>query len=298
MRFIVHQAIIGSAPQLEISEDDFIQLRRARKILSGALSIEENYDILVSNFLSLEVQLLSISATDFVRKTRTYSEIFNTKSTLNVVLVNLLTAARLYLDHLPQRFAECLPDEKSAKCILKKRASQEYDDHFEYRFMEQLRNYMQHKGVPVHEFGTGYHWDSIEKQLQEITTSFFAKKSFLEQDKDFKKAILDEMPDKINLAYACRCYVESLSAIHQFSRDEISESVKTSRKLIEDYHRRYAELSSDGKLVFLTASRLGDPPEKVPLLLDWDGVRIDLQQRNLQLKNLGRSYVTGRIPED
>ena len=297
MKFIIHQASVGSTLQLEISEDDFVQLHRARRILSNALSIEENYEVLISNYLSLETTLLSISVTGYLRNRRTYLDDFDRKSMLNVALVNLLMAARLYLDHLPQRIAECLPGMSPEKCRLKKMISNEYDTHFEYRFMEALRNYSQHRGIPVHGFGTGYRWDSIEKNRLEINTSFVAAKSFLEQDDNFKKKILQEMPDKVNLTYACRRYVESLSAIHQFSRDQTSESVTRSRELIEDYHRRYAELSSDGTLA-LIASRLGDPSEKVPLLLDWDDVRIDLQQRNLQLKNLGRSYVTGRIPED
>lgn len=297
MKFIVHQALVGCTLQLEISEDDFVQLRRARHILSSALSIEENYEVLISNYLSLENTLLSISVTGYFRNGRTYLDDFDRKSMLNVALVNLLTAARLYLDHLPQRIAECLPDISPEKCGLKSRISHEYDAHFEYRFMEALRNYSQHRGIPVHGFGTGGRWDSIEKNQLEINTSFIAAKSFLEQDDNFKKTILQEMPDKVNLTYACRRYVESLSAIHQFSREEISESVTRSRDLIEDYHRRYSQLSPNGTLA-LTASRLGDSPEKVPLLLDWDDVRINLQKRNLQLKSLSRSYVTGRIRED
>lgn len=133
----------------------------------------------------------------------------------------------------------------------------------------------------------------------EFTVDIAAQRSYLEEDKKFKKAVLDEVTDDVDLTTACRRYVESLSAINEFARNLVAEPTKSARATIEAAHRRYAEVCSE-KLLGLTATALDNGHETafVPLLLDWDDVRLELQKRNSQLINLRKRYVTGRAMSD
>lgn len=300
MRHIIRKAVLAPVPELEISAEEFSALQMARRVLSSAFSIEEKYEILVANFLALETQLLGIAATNVVRNALSYSEFFETRSALNVRMVNLLTAARLYLDQLPQDIADCLPSNDTAPSLVKAKCSQEYDQHFEYRFMEALRNHAQHRGIPVHFVSQSAHWTSFDEDgRMEFTVDIVAQRRYLEEDEKFKKLILDEASDDVDLTAACRRYIESLSAINQFARDLIAESAKSARETIEGAHKRYSELYSES-LVGLTASGIEDGREisSVPLFLDWDDVRLELQKRNSQIVNLRKRYVTGRARED
>lgn len=230
----------------------------------------------------------------------TYSEFFDTRSALNIDLVNLLTAARLYLDQLPQDVAECLPENPGAGDSVKAHCAVEYDAHFEYRFMEALRNHVQHRGIPIHFVRQDARWTSFEEDgRMEFTVDICAQRRYLEEDKKFKRAVLDEMTDDVDLTAACRRYVESLSAINEFARDLVAEPTRSARATLEAVHRRYAEVYSE-KLIGLTASALDDDREisSVPLLLDWDDVRLELQKRNSRLINLRRRCVTGRAMTD
>ena len=122
-----------------------------------------------------------------------------------------------------------------------------------------------------------------------------AQRCYLEEDEKFKKAILDEISEDVDLKAASRRYVESLSTINEFARELIADSVKSARATIEAAHKRYAEVYSES-LIGITASAIAEEREvsSVPLLLDWDDVRIELQRRNTQLRNLSKRYVTGR----
>ncbi|WP_447598252.1 hypothetical protein [Nitrospira sp. Nam80] len=300
MRYIVSKAVLAPTPEVEISAEEYSLLGTARGVLSSALAIEEKYEILIANFLALETQLLNVAATNAVRNTLTYSGFFEIRSALNVHVVNLLTAARLYLDQLPQDVADCLPENADAADRVKARCSKEYDEHFEYRFMEALRNHVQHRGIPIHFVRQNAQWTSIgEDGRMEFTVDIAAQRRYLEEDEKFKKAILDEIASDVDLKAACRRYVESLSVIHEFARNLIAEAAKSARARLESVHKRYAEVYSE-KLIGLTASAMDDGREisSVPLLLDWDDVRLELQKRNSQLVNLHKRYVTGRALKD
>lgn len=272
-----------------------MQLEKARRVLLYAFAIEEKYEILITNFLELEKKLLHVAATDMVRETLTYSEFFDRRSLLNVCLVNLLTAARLYLDQLPQDIAKCTAKHDAEEAV-KTRCSTEYNKHFEYRFMEALRNHVQHQGIPIHFVSHDHKWTSLEENgFLEFYADIFSQRRYLSENEKFKKSILKETPEEVDLKAACRRYVESLSAINEFSRELINETVTHSRATIQSVHKRYAEIYPEN-LIGLSASEISDEQimSTVPLLLDWDDVRIELQRRNTQLINLKKRYVTGK----
>lgn len=281
---------------MEISAEEYSLLEKARSVLSNALAIEEKYEILVANFLDLEKKLLHIAATNIVRETLNYSDLFEIRSVLNIRFVNLLTAARLYLDQLPQDVGDCVPENCKAVDLVKAQCSREHDEHFEYRFMEALRNHVQHRGIPIHLIRQDPRRTSFgDDELTEVTVDIVAQRRYLEEDEKFKKAVLDEISEDVDLKAASRHYVESLSTINEFARELIAQSVKSARATIEAAHKRYAEVYPES-LTGISASAIAENGQvsSVPLLLDWDDVRIELQMRNTRLRNLRKRYVTGR----
>jgi hypothetical protein len=163
--------------------------------------------------------------------------------------------------------------------------------------MEALRNYVQHRGIPVHLTQQGGKWTSLGGDgFLEYFMEVSSQRSYLEEDPKFKKQVLAESDEKIDLKAATRSYVESISNVHESARSMILESVSRARKLIEDAHRRYAAVHS-GSLVGLSACKWSEEGQMsdIPMLLDWDDIRVKLQKRNRQLTNLRKRYVTGSI---
>lgn len=296
-KYLLRLSVLGRVPEIEISKEKYSEYKAARNILSNCLAIEEKYEILISNYLEFEKQILDAATWSMVREHVDYSDFFEVKLGLNIRLVNLLTAARLYIDQLNQNVQECVPELADAKATMKGFFSKEYDENLEYRFMEALRNYVQHRGIPIHSTSLG------SKRISQGDVSFFeysveiaSQRSYLEEDGEFKKKVLAELDDKIDLKAAVRCYLESISNVHDSARQLVEQSVKSARELLENAHQQYAAIYSEN-LVGLSACVRSEDREidSVPLLLDWDDIRVKLQKRNGKMTNLRKRYVTGKV---
>jgi hypothetical protein len=297
MKYLLRKVVLGKVPEIEITAEEYTEFEKAKNILTNALAIEEKYEIVIRNYIGFEKKILDTTNTYMVRTTLGYSDFFEVRLELNIRLVNLLTAARLYVDQLNQNVRECIPNTTDSKELVKEYFSKEYDVNKEYRFMEALRNYVQHRGFPVHLAPQGGRWTSLEDDgLLEYYMELYTIRSYLEEDGKFKKTSLDELDEKIDLKTATRSYMESLSNVHESVRSIIAESVKAARELIEDARRRYAAIHN-GSLAGLSACKLSDKKIvcTVPLLLDWDNIRMELQNRNRKLINLKKRYVTSSI---
>lgn len=289
--------VLASNFELEISEFDYLQLKSSRDCLSGAIAIEEKYELLVANFLDLEKECLSVTCESMLRNNDEYSDFFDVRTRLNRRVVNLLTALRLYMDHLSQHVKVCLLDKTKCENV-KSLFSSEYDDCFEYRFMEALRNYVQHRGLAVHSSTLGGCWTSMDKINGELEhkTCVFTHKDEVSSDKSFKKSVASEMPEKVNLLLASRKYISSISKAHGELRELISANVTKSRNIISEKIECFKE-KSGGNSIALAALKIDQEEnneviERVNLLLDWDDVRLHLVKKNKTLYSLGRSYVS------
>jgi hypothetical protein len=103
------------------------------------------------------------------------------------------------------------------------------------------------------------------------------------------------MPKQVVLTLVIREYLQCIGDLHKLVRSHATERVKEARKTIEGHLSEYAK-ESNGAIIGLTAFRTDSlgRNESVPLLLDWDDVRIKLVARNSGMVALGRHVVTGR----
>ena len=298
MKYTICLSTLGSHPEVEITQAKFDEIKHARNCLSGALAIEEKYELLLSNYIDLEKECLSITSDNMVRQIKGYQDFFDIQLLLNRKIVNLLTSTKLYIDQIQQHVKACIPLDTEIGNKVKSLFSIEYDNFFEYRFMEALRNYVQHRGLAVHSTTLGgKNINHEEDWEQEYKTSIFTHKLEVESDKAFKKQVTNEMPDKVELVYASRAYIESISKVHCEIRNIIAKSVAESRDIILNVITDYKTIN-EGKSIGLNVlcSIPTDPideiVEKFPIVLDWDDIRLNLVKINSKLINLRKRYVS------
>lgn len=294
-RYFLTIAAIGRFPERKIDQDRFIKLKSSKAALTHALAIEEKYEILISNYLDLEREAINASVSEMVRNHVEYSDFFDIRLALDIRLVNLLTAVRLYFDQLSSHICACVPNDENAKNTIRNFRSSEYDDHFEYRFMEALRNYVQHSGIPVHRISIGPNGNDLNDRLLEYSLCFVTQKKELLLDNCFKRKVLNEMPEEVNLWYATRIYIESISRIHNKARKLVEETVESSRQVLEEAINDYRQIY-EKEFVGLYAYEYEDEQKhsEVSVLLEWDDVRKNLIKRNSELINLRKRYVTSQ----
>ena len=293
---------MGDALENEIDEETFLSLKTAMDVLSNCLAMEKKYEILLSNYLELEQQILQVTSLQMIRGTPHLPHEFyhmvdvDIRLMLDLRLVNLLTSARLYLDQLSGHLRDCLPNRCNTDSIVSSFRAAEYDSKLEYRFMEALRNHVQHRGLAVHDIVLARGWTELQgDRFIEYTLRFASLKSQLEMEGKFKQQVLDEIPERVDLKLASRSYIESLSNVHIGIRELIAESVEKSRKTIEDV---FLKLKNENEIdvTWLEACQFdgSEISDRTPITLRGDDIRLQLQSRNHKLTNLQKRFATNR----
>lgn len=295
MKYILKIGSQSKFPEIEIDKDRFLNLKLSREVLGEALAIEEKYEILIYNYLDLEKESLRVSVTQMVRDNVGYVDLFDIRLALDIRLINLMTSVRLYTDQLSSHLSNCLPNDADIKRQAKQLFSDEYDKSFDYRFMEALRNYVQHSGTPVHRVTTGSGLTDLNNGLLEYSLYFATQKKHLNEDGKFKNKVLEEMPKEVNLLLATRSYIESISTVHHQARELIRKNVTRARALIEASINDYKSMNKEHSAgLHAYAIQKKEIIEKVPIFLQWDDIRLHLENRNKKLSNLKKRYATGQ----
>lgn len=297
--FFIKKMILGPAVALKIDESEFDQLKQSREVLLSAKAIEEKYDLLISNFFELEKEILTQLAQQMIFVKDSYQHMYEIQSEINRRVVNLLTSTKLYYDQLEKHVRTCMNDEKECGKEAKGYFSEEYDEHFEYRFMEALRNHVQHYGLAVHSLSLPSKWIGEGENSELINKlKIYSTKETLSQNKDFKKVVFNEMPSKVELVKAIRIYVGCFSNVHSRVRELVQVNVLSSRSDIEGAISRYKDASKGNAIgTYAYMVEVDDPAatpmDKYPLLLDWDDVRLNLNKKNRPFPNINKWHVSG-----
>lgn len=301
MKYFLKQMILGRTIALPIKEAQYETLKMSRDVLMSAKAIEEKYDLMISNFLELEKELLTQIAQGMVFQQHSYDNSYNIISILNRRLINLLTSTKLYYDQMEKHVRICMHENDSSGKVAKSYFSEEYDRHPEYRFMEALRNHVQHYGLAVHSLSLPMKWIGEGENKQMVNTiKIFTTKDELNKDETFKKRVLNEINDKTDLVKSTRVYVGSYSSIHSKIRSLIECNVSAARKNIEEALNNYKEASNGENIGVYAYSVVSDnpndkPSEQFPVILEWDNVRLRLYNKNIAFPNISKWHVSGGL---
>lgn len=295
-KYILRQKIIGPCTPVSISEERYNALTSAMTTLIDGLAFEQKYELLLGNFMALELEMTEICLILQVMPTYNYKSSSALIDKVNRSMVNLLTSMRGYSDQVVQDFKHLAPS-LNFKDVAKKKLNDLWDSSADYKLMYALRNHVQHKATAVHGF-SGSDKCISESESWVSKTRFTITKETLEADKDFKKVALENQPDRIDVRRVARASVRDLGAVHAQLRDIASPHVKAARTLIEEAIAEYLA-AGNGSAVGLTVGVDGDIKSAKHLMLDWDEVRIELAFKNIKPASLWPNRRPGEpSPED
>ncbi|MGY5940658.1 hypothetical protein [Stenotrophomonas forensis] len=269
-------AHIGPQTILEISSDRHIALVKARHCLIDAGSFERRYELLMGNFLAFEEFCAVSNLRSELRRDWSYESGDALLMEANRHIVNLFTSGKTYVDQVARDFKSFGEEGEFARHA-KNLASLAYDNSLAYRITCQLRDRSQHRALPVdgQEGGRGEH-------------GLYAAKEKIAADRGkFKKSILDETPDRIYLRKILREYMQQVNGIHLALRLLVNAHVESSRLVIEAAIAEYGEAQQGRNHTSTTGIGLESCRyhgqslvEAVPLLLNWDDLRLALVRKN------------------
>ncbi|MDP2400947.1 MAG: hypothetical protein Q8M66_03125 [Actinomycetota bacterium] len=250
MEYHLTQALAASYDLLPLTPGEFDVTRKAANADASALSVEEKYDLALENYLDLERAVLNSAANWMVRQTASAEELRVDSALYNRRILNLLSAGRTYADHVPHHLGAFFED---GSAVAQNALSKAYDSHLGYRTMCALRNYVQHRGMPVH--ANGYQhaicWDCAHEAHFSHTALLALEPSELELDDGFKSSVLAELKAlgrRIDLMWLARDYLDGVSEAHGEIRLAMADVLISADIEIEAVTRRFREATSDASI--------------------------------------------------
>lgn len=301
MRYALRSCYLENTHKEPIDSQQFQMIKRSRRILTAAFEIEDIFDNLISNYIEVETRCLELTTRRLARLPIGYREGNEALASINLAFVNYLSTARAYVDKVAAATSRCFEEsrKKEVKKSVKELLSEQYDAKFGYRFMEALRNHVQHSGSALHTLSQGsrpVHADGQHGACFEYFLLPLCNKSNLADRGDFKAAVLNECPDVVNLLECIRFHAHGLSSVQRAVREIISTTVSDAATCMREGQAALEEKVSgslDGTEA-ISINQDDEVEEKVPMLLQWEDVRGWLIQRNQGIPPATAFYPSGR----
>lgn len=306
MRYRLRRLVLGVPAFIEISKDEFEQLKRTQKNLLNVLNIEATFDLLLENYAEFERECLGLGLrlALFAR----HGEPLGAYREMNRRVVNLLSSARLYTEQVPKEL-DAIYGEGSKHAATFNHYGSQQKAFLAYRAMEALRNHAQHFGFLVYAATHSLTWENTNAEAGlRAGLKLFVNLQRLKDDRNLNKEdkkIVDELATKvdrygnINLTPMVREYMEKLCEVHQSLRDLISADIAFwDQIIISAEDRARATFGEDLSGIGVTAEDKDDEgdyrsvdSESIDVrLIEW---RKGLKAKNRDFGKLSALYVTG-----
>jgi hypothetical protein len=152
---------------------------------------------------------------------------------INSAFLSFLSIARLYLDHTASKISSKNPHILE---IHKLATNEEFDNHFAYRFFSQLRNYAQHRGIPLTGMTAAGTINLKTKENDYNFKLFFHKNELLEYKKIWTRKVLPDLLDASDEILALPLiseYMECMARIRRKSIKAFLPLVSTEIKMVK-----------------------------------------------------------------
>jgi hypothetical protein len=308
MRYGISKRVMGFGGFIEIDEAEYLLVKSARQNLLEILFLEEQLDLVAENYYEYETELLAIASRMMIFSDDDQLSMSRERNLIGRRIVNLLTAGRMYIDQSVQHVERMYGANSSTLSSIVKEFNFQYDKSLGYRAMEALRNYVQHRGVPIQSIKFSYKAVNPESESQLLYRAIpLIGVSELAEDRNFKRSVLDELEQiqhdgRVDARPLVREYVERISTIHEKIRELVgADLVRWERVIDETIEKFQAEFGKETSLAgLIVASEEGEWRWLETIAVSKVSIerRRALEKKNGLLVNLHKSYASNEIIKD
>lgn len=292
--------IVKVPPDILVDRPAFEEFTRARRGLIEALGVEERFNMLLENYAEFESELLRQGLYYMMFEDMEWSRLSDVIHTFSRRLTNFLSTARLYLDQTPRALKRMYIDNPNIAVAFKQSCNKEYDAVAAYRVMEAIRNYGQHRNLPISHLAMKMtdlpgHEEALNQHI--VIPSLDLEE--LREDPDFKRSVLRELDAAgeryIDVRMLVREYLEALGRVHLSVQHAISADLaewdSLMAKLRAEFNGQW-----DGppwSYVRVVCKTSEDAPSDVSYVVE-EAVkrRISLSRRNRHVATYSRQVVS------
>jgi hypothetical protein len=243
---------IGPQEYIDITEEDYYEIKESHQFVSLGLALEEKLDLLVENYVELEKELLDMAIQYSIFSGSIETLLTESRHRVNRRLVNLLTAIRLYHDQIAHALSTRYGKDSNQFKGFKKFANTQYDSQLSYRAIEAIRNHIQHASLPITaidfpmkriESDTKKSNSEIPIKIECKITPYIGIKR-LEENPKFKKQVLNELrniankKNNVELIPLVRQYIVCIGHIHNNLRSLCCADLDAAKNTILKFRDR------------------------------------------------------------
>lgn len=277
------------------------EIKVCQDICCIGLVVEERFQLALDNFQEWETELLQQAQYSILWKTNEFAVAMQHRLTLDRRFINLLSAFRLYLDQSDHNVSTVCGDQSDQLKLIKEFKNKLYNEYFGYRFLEALRNHVQHSALPLHTIGFNQSLvNSKEGPYVQFTVQPRISIEEIAENERFKQKVLHELKEKmtyLDLRLAAREYVYCLTLLHAEIRAAIRDNFSKSRAIYESAVEKYSKLD-ERKIEHVRLEVLdenGFPTENVELVTEFLKLYDALRGRNSQVNDIRRFFTSNAV---
>lgn len=300
--FLIERFIGGKS--VEIGEDQFKTLSAALTTVISALNIEEIFQIFAKSYVRFEKDLLDIALeyTFANEQDQNLESLFRSaRHRLNISIITILTAFQSYDDQCRGTLKGAI--NSNAKLDFYDRTrSKIFDAHLSYRICANLRNYAQHRALPMGGFSIGNksNLDRDSSGTKRKLDSGFNVSPWLNVPKfttssQCKAKLREELEniglEKIDMKWLIRSFAGAMYERHSALRGFLQAEIETAGgEISKAYDKVSAVKKSEAKFLELHGN-----DEERPMRNDLASKVLTSFGTFSSLKRAEFSYVTSRI---
>jgi hypothetical protein len=208
-------------------------------------------------------------------------------------LTNLLSACRLYFDQIGHLLSETFGTASGEAKQVNEKRNELYDQSFAFRLMEALRNFVQHRALPIENIAFNRHRvDKDGARFWETSLVPRISAATFESHGGFKTAVLQDLKERggsMDIRQSVREYVFHIFEVHKLVRALIQKRSDAAVKLLQSYLDKHAGIQF---LEAMEKGERGQPLRRVQLFRDFLDHYEYLKKRFQTLILLPQSYAS------
>lgn len=304
MPFVLLRRVLGTRSEFAIDAARFADIRTARNASSSLLATEEKLELLLTCYSEFEEVLLHLAIGHVIHDHGGWSASIDEIQTVNHRLIALLAMGRLYTEQVQHDIHSIYGRRGVPTNALSTKIDETRQEDSSFAFVEAIRNYVQHRSLPVHRLISHAAWEGEGADRRCVhTVDAELEVAKLEGDRRFDRETLEAMADRngrINLRPLVRSYVSAIGRIHQLVREASEADINVWDAAIRSAEEDFAATFNEGitGLAAVHKNDAGETIEIVPIFSDPIQRRETLKQKNRNVSHLSHQIVSSASRAD
>lgn len=250
--YLLCRFALSSPERISLSEQEYRDLILARETLTALTSFEEKFFAISEAYRQIEEFVLKSTLTDMIYRRDDVPTFHSVRAEFGRLMSAFLSACRLYLDSVVTDASE-ISTGAIKKVAVKQIIAEHYDRSFYYRVMDAIRNYAQHRALPVTDVSIGWRRDDDRDRQSYRSQFFFSTAKIDDKFKSTTRAEIEDHGGKVDLKASVRSYFEELCSVHERLRKEFDPYKVKAESLILGWRKKW-EADFPGKALAAVAA--------------------------------------------